>query len=166
LFDFERNILKQLPYEINNNEGLVKIIFELIRAKDIHPNDICILAQNIELLRNIDYIIRREFNEKTLTTFETKEVYEHLSDQKLFDLEIKSVRRIKKIGFRLNGGTIKLSTIHSFKGWEIPTLFLIIDSNVDEEIYTAITRARHNIIILNTTSNKYYKFFKDFSEQL
>ncbi len=173
LLDIERNIIKQLPYESNNNEGLVKTIFEFIRAKDTHPNDICILAQNIELLRNIDHIIRLKFNEKTLTTFETKEVYEHLADQfknnkklperlksQFLENEIRQVRRVKKVGFRLNGGTIKLSTIHSFKGWEIPTLFLIIDSDVDEVIYTAITRARHNIVIFNTHGNKYYDFLE------
>ncbi len=173
LLDFERNIIKQLPYESNNNEGLVKTIFEFIRANDIHPNNICILAQNIELLRNIDHIIRLKFNEKTLTTFETKEVYEYLINQfannekvsrskmgELLEDKIRQVRRVKKIGFRLNGGTIKLSTIHSFKGWEIPTLFLIIDSDVDEVIYTAITRARHNIIIFNIKDSKYYEFFE------
>ena len=120
-------------------------------------------------MRNIDRIIRLKFNEKTLTTFETKEVYEYLADQfennkKVKDgfLEdvIKQVRKVKKIGFRLNGGTIKLSTIHSFKGWEVPTVFLIIDSDVDEKIYTAITRARHNIFMFNTQGNKYYDFFE------
>ena len=118
------------------------------------------------MLRNIDHIIRLQFNENTLTTFETKEVYDfllkkHNNDKnKSFKKEIKQVRRVKKIGFWLNGGTIKLSTIHSFKGWEIPTLFLIIDSDVDEAIYTAITRARYNIIIFNIEDNKFYEFFR------
>ena len=166
LLNFEHNTIKQLSYEDCENESLIRKIYEFTRAKDIHPNDICILAQNIELLRNIDHIIRLQFNENTLTTFETKEVYDfllkkHNNDKnKSFKKEIKQVRRVKKIGFWLNGGTIKLSTIHSFKGWEIPTLFLIIDSDVDEAIYTAITRARYNIIIFNIEDNKFYEFFR------
>ena len=44
-------------------------------------------------------------------------------------------------------GTIKLSTVHSFKGWEIDTLFLFIEKEEDEKefanaelIYTGLTR--------------------------
>ena len=30
----------------------------------------------------------------------------------------------------MNRGTFKLSTIHSFKGWESPVLFLVIEDNL------------------------------------
>ena len=68
----------------------------------------------------------------------------------------------------MNSGTTKLSTIHSFKGWEIPTLFLIVESESDEEhefttdelIYTAITRCRQNLIIINIGNHRYDNFFK------
>ncbi len=65
-------------------------------------------------------------------------------------------------------GTMKLSTIHSFKGWEIHTLFLILDGQeedqkflTDELVYTAITRARFNIVILNLGMMKYHQFFEN-----
>lgn len=161
-FDFESNVLKTKA--ISNDESMiVSSIFEIIKKYDIHPNDICILAYNIKILREIDHIIRHQFNERVLTTFETKEVLavlekEH-SDKKILKSELDNVRRVKKIGFRLNNGMIKISTIQSFKGWEIPTLFLIIDDNVEEAIYTAITRARQNLIIFDRENGKYYKFF-------
>ncbi|HHF6546736.1 TPA: hypothetical protein ACPP5X_001215 [Haemophilus influenzae] len=60
--------------------------------------------------------------------------------------------------------------MHSFKGWEIDTLFLIIDppnplaeedkdDEKDELIYTAITRCRNNLIIFNIGNTRYHDFF-------
>ncbi len=68
----------------------------------------------------------------------------------------------------MNSGTTKLSTIHSFKGWEITTLILIIENEnlnqqeftTDELIYTAITRCRQNLIIINIGNERYNKFFR------
>jgi hypothetical protein len=80
--------------------------------------------------------------------------------------ELEHIRRVKKIGFRLNNGMLKISTIQSFKGWEIPTLFLIIDNNFEEAIYTAITRARHNIIIFDKKNGKYHNFFLNFVSKI
>ncbi|UXZ08814.1 hypothetical protein F1B95_08640 [Clostridium perfringens] len=58
---------------------------------------------------------------------------------------------------------LKISTIHSFKGWEIDTLVLILDENTDENlneelIYTAITRCKKNLIIYGLRNSKYYNF--------
>jgi hypothetical protein len=168
--DFDDNIIENKIYDINNLKKLVAMIFDILRRSSIHPNDTCILSYNINILRDVDSIIRHEFNEKTLTTFETNEVYSHLQktiyDQNILKSEIKNIRKVKKYGFRLNNGMMKLSTIQSFKGWEIPTLFLIIENDLEEVVYTAITRARHNIIVFNIASNKYYKFFKDEADKL
>lgn len=56
----------------------------------------------------------------------------------------------------MNPGTMKLSTIQSVKGWEIDTLVVIVDESTeseglsrDELVYTAITRCRNNLLILN-----------------
>jgi superfamily I DNA/RNA helicase len=72
---------------------------------------------------------------------------------------------------------MKFSTLHSFKGWEIHTVFFIL-SDVDEEmepqvgnsllenyvspeiIYTGITRARNNLNIINIGVDKYDDFFE------
>lgn len=94
--------------------------------------------------------------------------YDKDNDENLnkFILKQASIRKLKKCAFYMNRGTIKLSTIHSFKGWEIDTLFLILDyseknQNIDELIYTAITRCKRNLIIIDLNNNKYSQFFKN-----
>lgn len=169
-FDFETNILRIETYQ-NDSNILVGSIFDIIKSHNIHPNDVCILASNIHILIDIDWIIRRTLNEKTLTTFETKEMLDvlakqHSSDKELLKSEIENVRKIKKVAFKLNNGMLKISTIQSFKGWQISTLFLIIDDNSNEAIYTAITRAKNNLIIFDKENGKYYKFFKDEIDKL
>jgi len=92
-----------------------------------------------------------------------------------FNESIKEIRRNKKFHFWMNPGTMKLSTIHSFKGWEIHTLILILTRSEnnhileddtkeflsDELIYTALTRCRYNLVILNLGVEKYDLFFKE-----
>lgn len=172
-FTFETNIININKCDDINN--LLVKIFNIIKKHNIHSNDICILSYTIDILREVDYRIRHDYNEKTLTTFETQEVLNFLEkehkDVNILKSEIENVRRVKKFGFRLNNGMIKLSTIHSFKGWETPTLFLILDekklnAEIEEAVYIAITRARHNIVIFDLSEGKYYQFFKDSIEEL
>lgn len=60
---------------------------------------------------------------------------------------------------------MKISTTHSFKGWELENIVLIIDSEdgntTDELIYTAFTRAKENLIIFNRGNWKIDKFFNE-----
>ena len=46
--------------------------------------------------------------------------------------DITALRKNRKYHFYNNPGTLKMSTIHSFKGWEVNTLFLIIDDESTE----------------------------------
>jgi hypothetical protein len=75
---------------------------------------------------------------------------------------IKNLRNNKKLHFYMNSGTVKLSTIHSFKGWESETVFLIIEKNhsnvettFDEILYTGLTRSRKNLILINFGNEVY-----------
>jgi hypothetical protein len=80
-----------------------------------------------------------------------------------------------KKAFWMGDGRLKMSTIHSFKGWELLNIVLFIPSRASESnkkldalVYTALTRTRENLIILN--SNKRYnqfgeKFPKKWNEQ-
>jgi hypothetical protein len=71
---------------------------------------------------------------------------------------------------------LNLATVHSFKGWEINTLFLVVYGDEastglegtpggrerisDEElVYTAITRCRHKLFVANRGDCKYHDFF-------
>jgi superfamily I DNA/RNA helicase len=75
--------------------------------------------------------------------------------------QLKKLMRRKKVFFMQNSGLIKLSTVHSFKGMESPTIFFILKDVDDAElVYTAITRAKTNLIILDVGNGKYSNFFE------
>ena len=151
---------KVTTYSNDNLSDLVSKIFNTIKEQDIHSNDVCILSSSVEKIREIDFLIRKKFNEKTLTTCETKEMY-----NSNFGVYFNDIRKIKKIGFNLNNGLMKLSTIHSFKGYESPNIFLIIDEKDNEEmIYTGITRAKFNIMVFLDEGSKHREFFSSVLE--
>jgi len=162
-----------------NSEEIIKYIYGKIKNKNIHPNDIGILGPEIELMRNIGFKIRNIEKEKTKTMFETQEIYDFLLHSyikaklegkellsRLHD-ELNKIRKSKKFNFWMNPGTIKISTIHSFKGWEIDTLFLLIPNkleeiniSLDELIYTGITRAKRNLFLINLGNTNSHVFFE------
>lgn len=161
-----------------------KVFSDISKSPYPHPNDIAILSSEKEILRDIDYTIRKKKNLQTATTFADKRVYDRLvckhkknhSDNidrtihsKEFKEELRIIERNKKLHFRMNPGTIKLSTIHSFKGWEIYNLILLItksnpqtneSSSIDELIYTGLTRCRNNLIVINIENPHYHQFFQ------
>jgi superfamily I DNA/RNA helicase len=136
-------------------------IINEIREHNIHNDDVVILASKISILQEIDHIIRMKSNINTITIFEAKE------DKEKYKNDIKSIRKFKKIAFNHHSGKLKISTIHSFKGYEAKTVFLIVDEdNYYEElddnaemIYTAITRSKFNIMIFTLENSAYNNFF-------
>ena len=143
--------------------SLVDTIESIMKKNNTHENDACVLGSRIAVLRGIDLEFRKR-NLKTMVTFEDQETYDFIMGPDYQGLspedDIEDIRKSKKFNFWMNNGTIKLSTIHSFKGWEISSLFLIINpkEDNDELIYTAITRCRHNLFVINI-ENKYYGDF-------
>ena len=194
---FEKSTLKYFYFRRFEEAKIISKYKDIASELGIHDNDICFQATNVKCLRSLDYTIRSQSGQKTNTMFETQEVYEKLYKDfdldkdlkpeirrkklKKFEEEIEKVRRNKKFNFWNNPGTLKLSTIHSFKGWEVNTLFLLIHEDMTREfekggdgshienenlkftteelIYTAITRCRANLIIMNFSLNKYHEFF-------
>lgn len=156
--ELDLGIYKFNDYGINlDYENITKEIFNEINRNNLHSNDVVILASRINIVREIDFLIRMKYKEKTMTTFETKEQFESNDTLKS---DIKSLRRIKKVHFNLNPGFIKLSTIHSFKGFESPTVFLIVHPEDNEElIYTAFTRSKFNLMIFINEESRFYNFF-------
>ena len=71
------------------------------------------------------------------------------------------IREHKKAHFYMHPGYMKISTIHSFKGWESNMVILIIDKYVssyqslDEIIYTGITRCKEHLYIINMANVAY-----------
>ena len=69
-----------------------------------------------------------------------------------------------KKSFWMGDSRLKMSTIHSFKGWELKTIIILIPPeeyfkkmNFDYLLYTAISRARKDVFVINC-SQKYYEF--------
>jgi len=195
---FENSNLKYFIFENFDEEKIISTYKSIANEYEIHDNDICFQATNVQCLRALDFNIRKASGQKTNTMFETQEVYDKLYNDfglngksennlrssllKKFKKEIDKVRRNKKFNFWNNPGLLKMSTVHSFKGWEVNTLFLLIDENLstvyemndkggllkeseeltftsEELIYTGITRCRNNLIIINFSQNKFHEFF-------
>jgi len=188
---------KLIEYYLFEDYDVVKMhdsIMQIVKEHDLHPSDVGILDAKVENLRELDYLIRNSSKEKSKTMFETKEAYDFLlkelrnikfngADLSSFEQaeielinnkinselsdKLEDIRRNKKLHFYMKSGTMKLSTTHSFKGWEIPSLILVIDDETEDEeftteelIYTAFTRARFSLIIINLSKNKYDEFFR------
>lgn len=87
----------------------------------------------------------------------------NLFREKVNDSDYSSIRNNKKLHFWMNCGMIKLSTVHSFKGWESEVVFLILEpefedsyrQTIDELLYTGITRARRDLVIINFGNVEY-----------
>lgn len=84
---------------------------------------------------------------------------------KVYTHDYKKIRDNKKLHFWMNSGTIKISTINSFKGWESEVVFLIIEPiydratsfnlSFDELLYTGLTRCKRNLIVINFGNIEY-----------
>lgn len=154
----------------------------VIRQFNLNSKDVVILGQTINFLRVIDYHLRSKFSHKTMTTFESKEEYEQIKSktysQAKLELDLKAIRRVAKVHFTTDVDWLKLATIQSFKGWESKSIILIIQpekdsvessneddftlktrQNIPAHLYTAITRARENLFILNLGNQKLHNFF-------
>jgi superfamily I DNA/RNA helicase len=84
---------------------------------------------------------------------------------------LKMIRNNKKIHFYMNSGTVKICTIHSFKGWDSETVFLILEDHnfqmtFDEILYTGITRTRANLILINYGNQEYHTKLKYLIEKV
>lgn len=119
-----------------------------LKKADYSASDIVILIPSHKLGKSIVTM----FKDKKI---EVNHVFEENSEARYHP---------HKKAFWMGDGRLKMSTIHSFKGWELLNIVLFIparapESNVklDSIIYTALTRTRENLIVLN--SNKRYREF-------
>ena len=185
---FDNDSKIEYYFSSNINIDLLNIIFDILVKYSIQPSDVAILSSTVGIIRELEYSVRKQKNENTTRMFESKEEYDELKskytsiteneneyfDEGNFNKEINVIRRLNKLHFWMKTGTMKFSTIHSFKGWETHTLFLIISDqeeekeikaeesgwSFDELIYTAMTRCRYNLFVINLKNLKYDTFFK------
>ncbi len=187
---FSSPVMRYYYLENYSREAIFDIYYSIAHQEGLNDNDICFLCSQISPLRELETEFLHR-NYKTSTTFETEEVYRNVllsahheagnpaelrSEASIAANRLFKIRRSKKYNFRMDAGKIKMATIHSFKGWEIITAFLIIINElhadrydndgtnpvpVDEMIYTALTRARNNLIVINIGDTRYDSFFRD-----
>jgi len=166
-------LIKYQTYSAKDDlkEIYLKII-DYIAINKFAPKDITIVCSNIELLRNLNSLFN--LKQRTMVMFEDlNEYYEIIGcndktpinerKEKAASCEqkIKKIRQRKKNFFKLNSELMKISTIHSFKGLESPTVFcILLENDSPEIIYTAITRAKQNLIIFDVINSHYSSFFK------
>ena len=97
---------------------------------------------------------------------EGKELKNHIIEKFKFDniMDILNIAdrflgRLKKYRFRIDSPYLKMSTIHSFKGWEARNVIIVTPEkkSIDSQLYAALTRVRENLIVFNR-NEKYAKF--------
>jgi superfamily I DNA/RNA helicase len=167
---------------VNISEHLKKKLFP--NRKELYDNDITKLRRHIAILFTI-YDLYKDFEEefKSRLTEECEKCgisldaflafNKHYGEQlkrfreDVYKQNYKTIRDNKKIHFWMNSGTIKVSTINSFKGWESEVVFLILEPkydmttlfnlSFDELLYTGLTRCRRNLVIINYGNEEYDK---------
>lgn len=142
----------------------------LIRELDAKINDIVILSGSIHLMREIENTLRyntREKNiySKTATTFVPLDAIKKGVDKK--------ADKSYKMKFFRNIGPLKISTVHSFKGWEAKFVILIIHDpshnnliheSFDDSYYVGLTRAKDELLVIDTCG-KYEQFFQAIGDE-
>ena len=178
---FNFQILTYIDMRQNNTtDALVSNIITIISNDSNEARDFVVLASSTKLLRNIDTLYRQRTNEQTEITFISTEALEKLkqihnvSDERAanwkFNRDFEALERTRKQLFTTEKRCLKISTIQSFKGWESPSVIVILESDFalhnttfrpmsPQTIYTAITRARENMYIINIGNDTYHNFF-------
>ncbi len=142
------------------NDWLDKVdeAYEIIKSQATHkhPSDTAILLPD----KNFGFACVSHFESKK--NLKVNHVFE--------DSAAKKYHRHKK-AFWMGDSRLKMSTIHSFKGWEVPNVIVVIPSFIpgDEElydriVYTAITRSKENLIIINA-NGRYWEFGDSISDE-
>ena len=163
-----------------NALSLCQNIKWILQNYNISPKNTVVMSESINILRDIEKYYTDEHHQ-CMTNFETANQYEELCKAQqsptLFQKDLKEIRRAAKTHFTTNCDNLKLSTIHSFKGWEAETVILLLQPEMEENstyegyyiqerentpalIYTALTRAKCNLFIINLGNNKYHQFFQ------
>jgi AAA domain/Nuclease-related domain len=147
-------------FDRHNLGRLAEKIIEIAKENSIHPNDISIISSQEFVLRELDHVLRTSetHKERTLCAFPSLEVTAHPKYSKKYQ----EISAAKKKGFNLNSGVMKLSSTHSFKGFESPVIFLLVSSKDSPEmVFTGLTRAKENIVVFMENDDPYLQFFSE-----
>lgn len=137
---------------LTNEEQLFDIIYKIVinfGNQLIHPSDITVLLPSHEIGRKFVKFMKNK-------NYDVNHVFSILDEKN------------HKKSFWMGDGRLKSSTIHSFKGWECENVIIYIPEEIydsvvsfDKIIFTAITRSKKRLCILNY-NNRYEKYQNDF----
>jgi len=173
-FDTKITYKRLTDYSVENiYNNISDILQNYIINNEIQ--NVVILTETHYLIKEIEAQILLHYpNIHTHTTSESQKQYEALlaeygndpNDHKFKD-SLDELRKSKKLHFTMNDECLKLSTIHSYKGWEAENVILIVEGNVNQSqpiipqtIYTGITRAKNNLHIISLGNSVYDPFFE------
>lgn len=152
---FNQYVEHSVWWNINENDWLSKIndAFEMIKEKGTskHGSDTVILLPD------------KYYGDTCVKYFEATK---SMQVNHVFETDDEKRYHKHKKAFWMGDGRIKISTIHSFKGWEVLNVIFYIpasyygrDDAYDRIVYTAMTRTRQNLIVIN--ANDRYREFGD-----
>lgn len=149
---FNQNDSKLIWWNVDFLNWLAKIdeAYELIKKmSSSHSSDIVILLPD----KYLGFVCVEHF--KSFKKIDINHVFEDESEK---------VYHLHKKAFWPGDGRLKMCTIHSFKGWEAKNVIMLIPRNFqgstelyDRMVYTAMTRTKVNLIVVNC--NERYKIF-------
>lgn len=175
----------------NISAHLTKKLFP--KRKTLYDNDMVKLRQHIARLFAIydlyslysDTFINRLKEECDVCGISTEAFFAFIKHYEedlegfksmVYSYNYKNIRDNKKYNFWMNSGTIKISSINSFKGWESEAVFLIIEPkydrtthfnmSFDELLYTGLTRCKRNLIVVNFGNVEYDQKMRPLIERI
>lgn len=168
------NFIENGLEESQTYKKIYDICMSFINGNNLDVKDVAILAPQTDVLRSLDFWYRQENGAKTTVTFVPREWVDRISRHSItasyeYKRDYDRLEKVKKNKFSVVSRNLKLSTIQSFKGWEAKTIICIIqndrynDDNVvssSELVYTGITRAKENLLIVNLGNQQLDTFFK------
>lgn len=148
------------------NKKILDLMAQLSRDEDIPFGDMALIGGTISNLQSFEDFATSQ-NVPCITTFETNEQRRIVEEKTAVAVErtCDKLRRDKKKQFFTDSNKLKISTVHSFKGWEIPTLFLVVTEEhmTHELLYTAFTRCQQHLVILDSSESGYSEFFREYT---
>lgn len=171
----ESGTIQYREYKLSEMPQVEAYCEQLLADGLVSSESTVVLASQYQPLRRLEYSCRVNHNRETQITSERTEEWRELLKKYppvenetgtwydfRFTEEVTDIRTSRKRHFKMNAPGLKFSSIHSFKGWEAESVVLLVDhtDKNDELIYTAITRAKKNLYIINLGNQKYKDFFE------
>lgn len=168
-FIHEKSILKYCNASPLTSEEMFETIKAFVKETGTAYENVSILSGSADILRDLEaYISEYENDIAMAATFESSELKRLIEQNYGVNTEAtmkkrKNAARMRKFHFHVGSKALKLSTIHSFKGLETEAVVYILHKGEknNQRVYTAITRAKKHLLVINMDNQIYDEFFKD-----